>query len=182
MYLKRRNRFLRACALGALPTVESMLEAGEDIDQMDQDGNNAVSIAIVNHNLPLLKLLAKRNTADMTRMVDKPSGNMFFPVELAIMSGFTEGLRFMVDEVGVPLQSAQMRGRNMLLFHALQTAAQHPDALRYLVEEKHLNPRHARFNDNYNLLHKAEDEDADPAIVEYLLRKGVDPECRNARN
>jgi ankyrin repeat protein len=178
MTLLRRNSFLRACAMGALPMVRRMLDAGENIHQTDPDGNTAVSIAIANRNLPLLRLLAERRV-DLRRSVRKPGGNRFYPVELAIMSGFTEGLRFMVDGLGVPLRSRQMRYPELMLFHALDQP-HNILTLRYLVEEKKLDPRRAVFKDNYNLLHKAEDEEVDPAIVEYLLRKGVSPdiECR----
>jgi ankyrin repeat protein len=170
----RRNPFLRAVALGDLAGVSRMIDQGQPIDQVDQEGSSGVHIALVNRNLPMLKLLARRG-ASLTQVAEKPNGLVYYPVETAIISGFVEGLRFLVDDMRVPLISAQMDNIDLMLFHAMDDR-NNILTIRYLVEEKKLDPRRAVFSDRYNLLHKAEVSHVHPAIVEYFLRKGVSPD------
>ncbi len=173
MNLTRRSPFLRACALGDVEEVERLLDYGEGIDQTDTFGYSAVHIAILNRNLPLLRLLAGRG-ADMRMPAiydNRPTETL---CELAIKSNFLEGLKFIVDEMKLPLFTVSMKNNHMLLFHALKDYNAMP-MLRYLVEKKNLNPRYAVTKDGYTLLHEAEDNDVHPAVIEYLLAKGADP-------
>jgi ankyrin repeat protein len=170
MRLIRRDPFLRACALGDLEEVGRMLNAGEGIEQTDQDGATAVHIAILNRNLPLLRLLAeKKPPPDFTRSFTNTRGQTFLPVELAIRNGFLEGLKFLVEEQHVPLASARYTQRDMLLFHALRQ----PNCilmLQYLVEKQGLSPASAVFSNGHTIMHAVEEKDCHYAVAEYLLK------------
>lgn len=167
--------FLQACWRGDLAEVSRQLDAGARINQIGRDELAGVHIAIVERNLPLLKLLVERGATTFSAY-EKSFGRAQNAVELAVEVGFIEGLSYLVDDRKLSLEPEPHRNPAMLLFSAVEN--EHFDAilmLKHLVEERKLDPTQAKRSDGYNLLHAAEMYGNSIGVVEYLLDKHVDP-------
>ncbi|HTK84920.1 MAG TPA: hypothetical protein VL625_07525, partial [Patescibacteria group bacterium] len=167
-----RNRFVMACASDDLDEVYRLLKADEDPDQMDVDGMAGIHVAMESRNLELLELLTHFG-ADPYLHIGNKKKNLNV-MELGIEEGFIDGLRFLDEERGVKLAPRGDQKLDNLLFRAFDR----PDnilTLRWLIEEKMLDPAEAVDSEGIDLLTESERSNSMLTYTEYLLQAGMDP-------
>jgi ankyrin repeat protein len=167
-----RSPLLRACQLGDLAEAGKLLLEHKDdpayVNQTNEWGVAAIHIAMKQRNIDLLRLVVEfdANPHQPGRQSDKDRA---FPVQIAAENGFLEGIKYLVDEMGFDLWPDKTRPAEDLLFHtdSLQV-------MKYLVEEKHLDPGKAVKPDGMDLLLHCEMENKPLPLVEYLIEHGID--------
>jgi hypothetical protein len=184
------NVFVRAAADGDIETVRRMLGDGADINQRDRGfrggenwtgrdprdpntfGATALEMAIRTKNLPMLKFLfeagAEPNPYDESRK------SRVSAVSLATAVGFLDGLRYLVDEQKMPLIPEDDTPAWMLV-HAIGEKGS-LGVLRYLIEEKGLDPRMKTENGVSAASSANAGYMKDPSFLEYLYSKGGVPQ------
>lgn len=189
-YPEPSNVFVRAAANGDIDTVRRMLGEGADINQQDKGfptehgsmsdmrkpntfGATALEMAGRTKNLEMLKLLyeagADPSPADaFNRNIEKSS-----IVDTAVFSGFTEGLRYLVDEQGLPLHDGEEGAEAWLLVRAISDRSS-VELLRYLVEEKGMSLDQKTEN-GISPASTANSILLPPEFLEYIYSKGAVP-------
>ena len=187
-YPEPSNAFVRAAATGDIDTVRRMLGEGTDIDQRDQGfkdeygnmrdmrepntlGATALEMAARTKNLEMLKFLYEAGAEPFP--VDP-----YYPdrkdsvVDTAIFNGFTEGLRYLVDEQGLPLRDGD-ESEAWIVVHAINEKSS-LDLLRYLVEEKGLSLEQKTEN-GISPASAANGRFGSTEFLEYIYSKGAVP-------
>ncbi len=191
------NPFVRACAEGRIEDVRRMIEAKADVNQIDPglvhadggtywDGSlpqsmnrTGLQMAVMIKNLPLVKLLTEAGADPFLTQERSLS-----PVQLAVSRGFLPVLRYLVDEKSCPLvydsYYEKDRGQPLdaLLIEAIQSKECNLGMVKYLVEEKGLDPCYVGPR-NTRPLTAAVDYHVSAEVLEYLLeqsaRRGLTP-------
>jgi ankyrin repeat protein len=172
----KKMTFLQACWEGDLAEVTRQLDAGARINQLGKRDNlGGVHIAIIERNLPLLKLLVERGAATFT-LGEKSFDKSRNTVRLAVEEGFIDAFEYLVGEKGRSVQQEHNEDPALLLFSAVENSrADNILMLRHLVEARNLDPTKAVLPDGYTLLHALETNNDSTGMVEYVLDKGVNP-------
>lgn len=187
-YPEPSNVFVRAAANGDLDTVRRMLGEGADINQQDKGfpteygslrdmrepntlGATALEMAARTKNLEMLKFLFEAGAEPFPIDPYHPDKKGSI-VSTALFNGFTEGLRYLVDEQGLPLNDGE-EPEVWLLIHAINSRSS-VDLLRYLVEEKGLSLEQKTEN-GISPASAANGNFPEPGFLEYIYSKGAVP-------
>lgn len=193
------NAFVRACADGDMDAVRRMISEGTDLDQRDpgfeevvtdSEGKNrtyrmrdmrepntlgatGMEMAMQTRNLELVKLLYAAG-ANALSCEDAERYGEHNAITTGISHGFVEGVRFLVDDCGLPLRTADDKGDGWMLVRAMHEEGTFA-MLRYLVEEKGVDI-HAKTENGLSAAHMACDFRAPPELLEYCYEKNAVPE------
>lgn len=150
----KSNPFLVACVESDFAELERRLKAGESVHQhgevwvRDEQGreyskfvseDSAVAVAMILCDFPLLKFLMERGANPYIEK-ENPDSSSWNAIRSGIMSGFIEGIRYVVDEKGFKLWPYE-EGNPSILLHTCILHSSSMPMFRYLVEEKRLSPK-----------------------------------------
>lgn len=173
-----------------MAAVRRMLEEGADIDQRDRGfagpdgwfrrdprnpdtfGETALGMAIKTKNMQMLRLLMDAGASTTTP--DPARGGTDYAVLTAIHYGYTDGLRYLVDECSIPLQARDGRSDSWLLIGAIGSRGS-VETLKYLIEEKGIDPAKPTEN-GLTAASSANEIGVPKEFLEYLYAKNAVPQ------